>query len=143
MFIPLIDRILLDEKTGCWNWRGTTRGGYGRTWFRGKRIGAHRLSAYLWLGLDPADKRQALHRCDNPLCFNPKHLFIGTPLENMRDSRDKGRMWQGKKTHCPQGHPYSGENLYLYGKHRQCRECTKNACLRYYRKRRASMNLGM
>ncbi len=127
--IPLIDRISLDVKTGCWNWRGLKdRAGYGRAYYRGKNISAHRLSAHLWLRMSIRDKRYVCHRCDNPACFNPKHLFLGTALDNARDSMKKGRpRYQGpkpqNKTHCPKGHPYDSKNTYLQKNCKCCRTC--------------------
>lgn len=56
---------------------------------------------------------QVLHRCDVPYCVNPEHLFLGTDKENHRDKTAKGRHWQSLKTHCPKGHPYAGDNLYV------------------------------
>ncbi len=123
-FIPLIDRIDYQTETGCWNWKGAkNQYGYGITWFMGKLVSANRLAAHLWLRFDLKSKLRVLHKCDNPACFNPKHLFVGTQLDNMRDMAVKGRSSNGKKTHCPQGHPYSGENLVTYGNNRQCKAC--------------------
>lgn len=83
------------EKTdSCWIWKGhKDRKGYGKTKLSGKRFGAHRLS-YLYHVCDPLDMH-VLHKCDNPICVNPDHLFLGTHSDNMRDMSSKGRgCWQ-------------------------------------------------
>lgn len=124
--IPLTDRISLDEKTGCWNWKGSHRPkGYGLTCYKGKQIGAHRLSAVLWLNLSPGDSRHVCHRCDNPRCFNPKHLFVGTRFDNMRDAASKGHMSAPKKkvTHCKRGHIFDEANTRYRKTGRRCRKC--------------------
>ena len=79
------------EKTDtCWNWKGhKDRKGYGQTKLSGKRFGAHRLS-YLFHLQDPG-KNHVLHKCDNPKCVNPDHLFLGTHQDNMSDMSIKGR----------------------------------------------------
>jgi hypothetical protein len=136
MIKPLIDRIQLDEQTGCWNWRGArTLKGYGQASFMGIKTTAHRLSAYLWLRHPLKDKKLILHKCDNPSCFNPKHLFIGTYLENSLDMVRKGRHYKGdlnlNKTHCPKGHLYAGENLAVIKRsgtqrtYRRCMTCRR------------------
>jgi hypothetical protein len=56
-----------------------------------KKYYVHRLAAHLWLGLDLDSRVCVLHRCDNPPCFNPDHLFLGTQSDNLRDSISKGR----------------------------------------------------
>ena len=81
-----------DSEDGCWVWTGSlmTRG-YGRLWVKGRREGAHRVAYEIAYG--PFDKAlRVLHHCDNPPCVRPKHLFLGTQLDNMRDAARKGRM---------------------------------------------------
>jgi hypothetical protein len=91
----LFDRsYILNITTRCWNWTGTLnrRGGYGQCNFLrdGKRLLAHRWSWLLARGPIP-DGLHVLHRCDNPRCVNPEHLFLGTHQDNMRDAILKGR----------------------------------------------------
>jgi hypothetical protein len=110
--------------SGCWEWQGYRDDwNYGTVRFDGKMQRVHRVVAHLCLGLDLSSGLRALHHCDNPPCFNPDHLFIGTDADNAHDRDAKGRQWQMKKTHCKQGHPLSGDNLLLVSGKRQCRMC--------------------
>ena len=122
--------VRLNSETGCWNWLGTkTRAGYGVLMHLGKKQYAHRLSAAFYLGFDLTSPMCVLHRCDNPACFNPKHLFIGDRGDNIRDCVAKGRYRNQNTalTHCPQGHPYSGDNLYVTKEgFRHCKTCSRN-----------------
>lgn len=68
----------------CWLWAGTNR--YG-TW---RKFRAHRVAYTLTHGSLPADL-MVCHRCDNPACVRPDHLFVGTAFDNMRDMVKKGR----------------------------------------------------
>jgi hypothetical protein len=81
----------IDKSTGCWAWQGNKiPGDYGVLKIDGKRILAHRLSWQLQNGLIPPGMF-VCHKCDNPSCINPDHLFIGTQKDNMEDCKSKGR----------------------------------------------------
>lgn len=87
-----------EPNSGCWLWLGALFvSGYG--WFqRGHRkqpgARANRISWELHRGPIP-DGLCVLHRCDNPSCVNPDHLFIGTQLDNIADRDRKGRQARG------------------------------------------------
>jgi Autographiviridae endonuclease len=76
---------------GCWEWTASRKpAGYGELRVRGVNLYAHRLSWLISYGTLPAELC-VLHRCDNPPCVRPDHLFLGTDNENHRDMRAKGR----------------------------------------------------
>lgn len=80
-----------ENQGGCWIWTGAKKpSGYGNFYMRNRYYNAHRASWEIHIGPVP-DGLFVLHRCDTPSCVNPKHLFIGTPLENMQDMHKKGR----------------------------------------------------
>lgn len=75
----------------CIEWRGARdKDGYGKTRRNGKDVRAHRVSYEAARGPIPAGLC-VLHRCDNPPCINPDHLFLGTIADNVRDMDRKGR----------------------------------------------------
>jgi hypothetical protein len=77
--------------TGCLIWTGAQRpNGYGKVNYKKKYWIAHRL-AWLFTFGSLADDICVLHRCDTPLCVNPRHLFLGTKIDNSRDMDLKGR----------------------------------------------------
>ena len=73
-----------------WN-KSKDRNGYGHRSFRGKNMLAHRVSWILAYGEIP-NGLNVLHRCDNPSCVNPSHLFLGTQKDNIKDCQQKGRI---------------------------------------------------
>lgn len=80
----------------CWPWTKTRNmGGYGQFSVRHRHVLAHRMSFLLSGGVIPSDLF-VLHRCDNPPCCNPKHLFIGTNADNVLDRDNKNRQPRGE-----------------------------------------------
>lgn len=85
----------VEKSEGCWTWVGmigTT--GYGQFWDGHHLSKAHRFSYRLHKGELPSELH-VCHSCDNPLCVNPAHLWLGTDADNLRDMWAKGRGWRG------------------------------------------------
>lgn len=83
--------------TPCWEWPGNRdRDGYGYIKVCGKRLQAHRLMYEVLVGPIP-EGFQVLHHCDNPPCWRPDHLFVGTHLDNVADRQTKGRHARGSR----------------------------------------------
>jgi hypothetical protein len=127
--------------TPCWLWTASTNGmGYGQFSLDGKTPGAH-VVAFVWANgpvpveheldhlchtLDP-DCTPGL-TCPHRLCVNPAHLEAVGHAENMRrGKRGQTGAHHRAKTHCPYGHPFEGENLYVYRGKRKCRACRQEA----------------
>ena len=87
----------------CWLWLGCcVRGGYGWFYWNGKYYQSHRIMWMITFGKIP-DGLCILHKCDNPSCCNPDHLFLGTKKDNSDDKVRKGRQYHpnGEKNgHC-------------------------------------------
>jgi hypothetical protein len=93
MSIMYIDRFFekVDKTDDCWNWLASKKwDGYGQVKFEGSMQTAHRTSWILHNGPVP-EKLCVLHKCDNPGCVNPEHLFLGTQRDNVHDAIKKGR----------------------------------------------------
>lgn len=122
-----------EPNSGCWIWtERLKRDGYGQFKYLGMMQQAHRVAWMLYRG-DIPDGKSVLHKCDNPWCVNPNHLFLGTQLDNMRDAANKGRInsiagrtaileRRRAVTACSRGHE---RILYWNYKLRRCRACAR------------------
>jgi HNH endonuclease len=113
---------------GCWEWQaGKDKNGYGQfTVYPPRRtLRAHRVAYEMEVGPIP-DGLMVLHRCDNPSCVRPDHLFTGDAKANSEDMLSKGRYRNpnAEKQSCKRGHPFTQENTYTNRPGRQCRACT-------------------
>ena len=84
-------RYTVNPDTECWEFTGKLgQDGYGKLKRNGATVRAHRVFYEAFVGPIPPG-RLVCHKCDNPKCVNPKHLFCGTQLDNERDKDSKGR----------------------------------------------------
>lgn len=118
-----VDRLGENE---CWLWTGLiNHNGYGTFKITGQPLyRAHRYSLTLARGEAIPDGMLACHRCHVRRCVNPAHLYAGTASQNTRDAVAAGSHNMRRKTHCPSGHEFTADNLYLdKAGHRACRAC--------------------
>ena len=99
--VPLAERFWQYAIPGpfCWEWHGhVDEDGYGRLWDAdaGQNVAAHRVSWEIHYGPVPAGQ-WVLHRCDNPPCTRPTHLFLGDVQANVTDAVQKGRNTHGER----------------------------------------------
>lgn len=147
----------INPDTHCWEWtHGIMGRGYGRMTYEGKQVFVHRvawilshidengytkpedlISVTIGENVDPKKRVLVLHHCDNRICINPEHLFLGNDLINSQDAKEKGRKLKGSKEFCVNGHPRIETNLYTHinkeGVVRvNCRICQKDRAIAFY-----------
>jgi len=129
----LEERTSINSVTGCWEYQGINKGGYGQVIIDHVHYYVHRISAVLFLGFNlDLEYLHVLHRCNNRRCWNYNHLHIGTIDENANDRVESGRSRNQNtdKIYCKSGHEFTEENTQVHtdsaGRvHRVCRECRK------------------
>jgi len=134
---------IYNSNNSCWTWIGNkNKQGYGYFGLNGKTWKAHRLVWVFAFGKIPGGIF-VLHKCDNPMCVNPSHLFLGTHKDNMDDMVAKGRAVNPKKDRvaCKNGHLFSKENTRYTPKlsdnnkvyiNRFCRVCDRELAAQRY-----------
>lgn len=123
------DKVSPEPNSGCWLWMGSHNAkGYGELWFGDRNERAHRLS-YEFLVADLPGDWLVCHRCDNPACVNPAHLFVGTAAQNTADMVNKGRHVPAPRrgSHCHRGHALTPENTLSAGGCKACKRLTYHA----------------
>lgn len=135
---------------GCWEWMGAHHGfGYGMLDVDGRIHNVCTISLWVFKNDDGpklsadgtgmhSEKIMALHKCDNPACFRPAHLYSGTQKENIHDAVSRRRQRNSRKDFCKNGHPFDEENTYWRinsggNPCRRCRACHREYTLKYNR----------
>lgn len=120
----LFNKIIIDNKSGCWNWQGAKDyQGYGQGFYRGRKERVHRIIYAFFKGKIPRGKIQQLdHLCRNTSCCNPNHLELVSQKVNVL--RGEGITAKAaRQTHCIHGHLLEKTKN---GKRRWCRTCDRN-----------------
>ena len=138
--IDILKYYIVNNEKGCWEWtKDIGKNGYGRISINNKRQLAHRLSFKIHNGFLPYNMH-VCHSCDNRKCINPKHLWLGTDKDNIRDMLKKGRHknQNTSKLFCKNGHELKGNNLKITKRkslHRTCIICEKDYGRKKYLKK--------
>lgn len=136
----ILTRGWTDTEDGCREFDGyRNQHGYGQVRPGGRQGGlvrVHRLMYEVLVAPVP-DGLVVRHACDNPPCFAPDHLLLGTQLDNARDRTERGRHGKDGWTACPNGHTYPPDRPAKIDKNR-CRDCARERNRRYQARKKAA-----
>lgn len=136
VLVDFWDRIDCQGDDDCWPWLGAVKGGsgYGRVVWREngrqRSVRSHRIAAIIIKGDIPPGMVPD-HLCENRACNNPRHLKITTRKDNTLRAATSVAGIHARKTHCVQGHPLSGDNVYPDPNRRICKTCHNAAQKRW------------
>jgi hypothetical protein len=118
----------------CWGWTASKAQGYGKIWLDGHLIGAHRMALAVHQGIGvPGPEWEIDHTCENKGCQNPAHLQWVAYKGRINSVLHFERRF-GDRTHCPNGHPWTEQNVYRIGTYKACKLCrNKAACAAHKR----------
>ena len=131
------DRVCFEPNTGCWLFDGSfSPDGYAYFYVSDKKMKVAHKFLYE-REVSPVPEGMELdHLCLVRCCVNPQHLEVVTHAENVR--RGQPRNFNRNKTHCRNGHPYSGYNLTITPSgERTCKTCSREATRRFRERKRA------
>jgi hypothetical protein len=114
--------------SGCWEWTGKRINGYGQVFAGGTMVYVHRLAYTVFVGEIPDNHDLDHYLWPDGDCIGPPCALHTRPATRRENTlRSAGfTSWNLAKEHCPAGHPYSGDNLYLNKKgYRDCRTCRR------------------
>jgi hypothetical protein len=123
-------------ESGCWEWqkwKALGRGmkdrsrGYAQAGYRGKCVRLGRQILAFKIGRPLTKDERCCHKCDNPPCINPDHLWVGNDISNMRDAGAKKRWPRQSRDSCINGHLRTPETMVWHGSEKKlrCRICLR------------------
>ena len=135
-------RVIIRGPNECWPWVGNERGidRRGRLVFNGRGMAASRIAWCLWAMVTPPKHLFVCHKCNNPKCCNPSHLYLGTRHQNILDAVAAGTHARMGATHCPNGHERTPENTVTEKNGcRRCRKCKLARMMDYHHRNRETV----
>lgn len=130
VFVRFWSKVNVLKKHQCWEWQSSLNlSGYGQISIKNKPYLAHRI-AYFYFNGKIKSSYVIDHICMNKKCVNPNHLRQVNYKTSNTENTNGAAYINSQKTHCPQGHPYSGKNLVIKNiknkrTQRRCRSCDK------------------
>ena len=127
-------RVIIKGEDDCWLWIGGVGSkGYSNFTIKERQVSPHRYAYEFAFGKFD-NSLPVLHKCDTPLCCNPRHLKLGTYAENTKDMNEKKRGRNSRKTECLKGHAYNESNTYYHKSgSRDCLICRRERSRDYMR----------